>query len=97
MTGNAPNLPAGLEYCDTDACFNIVPGGGTCDGCASARPEAPQTARAMSLSETLAALELSHQPSALGDGRHDILDRDGAVFTGTAIQTWEWLRSTGRI
>lgn len=96
MTGNAPNLPAGMEYCDTDACFNIVPGGGTCDECARAT-EPQAAARVMSLSETLAALDLSHQPSALGDGCHDILDRAGVIFTGTAIQTWAWLRSTGRI
>lgn len=30
---NAPNLPEGLEHCDEDECFNIVPGGGTCDDC----------------------------------------------------------------
>jgi hypothetical protein len=31
MSGNAPNLPEGMEYCDkTDGCFTLVPGGGDC-------------------------------------------------------------------
>ena len=30
MSGNAPNLPESMEYCSSDGCFSIVPGGGDC-------------------------------------------------------------------
>lgn len=49
----------------------------------------------MSLNEVLKSLGLSHRTSR--HGLEDIVDSAGAVlYAGSAGQTWNWLRATGR-
>ena len=49
----------------------------------------------MTLNEVLKSLGLSHRPSR--HGQEDNVDSVGTVlFTGSAGQTWNWLRATGR-
>jgi hypothetical protein len=37
MTTNAPNLPPGLAYCETDECFNVTSPGYRCEECRDRR------------------------------------------------------------
>jgi len=49
------------------------------------------------LTETLKDMGLTHRPAKRQFAR-EIVDGSGAVlFTGNALQTWAWLRETGRL
>ena len=52
------------------------------------------TTPAPSLTATLSALGMTHQRAKVDTGyRHDVLDSDEVVFTGTAYEVREWLRA----
>lgn len=62
----------------------------------SGRPVVKVLGREPSLTDVLASLGMTRTPAT--NGQHLILDGAGEhVFTGTAIQTWRWLKATGRI
>ena len=48
------------------------------------------------LTEALAARGLSHRKGAAPGYSHEILRGNEVVFTGTAAETWTWLRSWAR-
>ena len=50
----------------------------------------------MTLTEALAAHNLTHAPSGKGCRRHIYDSAGGVLFTGTASDVWAWLRETGR-
>lgn len=46
----------------------------------------------LTLSDTLARLGLTHRPSERGHGRRDVMRDDEVLTSGTAAETWAWLR-----
>src|SRR3990167_5659133 len=50
------------------------------------------------LNQTLAGLGLAHRLAGTGEsphGRQEIVAGGAVLFTGTAAETWAWLRATG--